>query len=1051
VIDVSALQPTLERLDLDERPDQLLDLAVYGTLLAEGVDRATLRDVLHDAPVLRDERRSDLLVHDSSEGRRVVLPDGRALLFVSAFDRNQRVTFGRLADRVRAELGEVPQRVELWRVVAYAGRGQILVERVSELAGRALFSSEYGYHEARVTNAAELGGFLATVDDLTFARREVGGVTLGGRRGISVTLAGRDLTHVRVGLDDVATLYRVHQEVGPRTAPILDAEELAPTLRRAYNAMVENHNAGVPGQHIVPGPFDENARIIAGSLHVDLPRAHATLAEQGETIRRVQPLLEAGLARIEQGANEAIAAIEAQHLLLQPGFSLDPKFRAPGVVAALDRVMADPSGVAQEARARSHALGPRDPTTEGGPTAALAARHLADSIPAEADDQLSREVARHLTRLRQARAEVAAGASDEDAVSRAVHALERDLNGRRTVVTPLVRYAVAREHVQCARYDGEALRGSRVAATFFYCDVLAKLWGSLEYPGNPPVASLVGFQSVTAQRTRLTSTDPSRRNTSTRLWFGPRPEAAARLPMWGGILFDPWFTRLFAASSDPTRRGKEGVAEEPERRTVSWWNRNLQRIADFEPQYHRQNQLLKWSSAAAFMVRHHLLTDLASVPHRPVTFAQWMGQAGSSLRGARGIEVIDQARWAGDTECLDVLASRTQPVAGGSRWIEGGVNGAGPLTLRAMREPAREVPLAQRRAGTEAQRGEPGVWRSPGRNLRIRFARASAEAETAEVSTLEDASREAVSAAGRPIRIDTEIREFSPDPAAPRTKRFELRQRDDHNQLLALAATRHPDGGVKFSLPEAEDVRAHPPTGPPITSHANDPAGFDRNFAEVMALAENGGSDGPPRDPPGALLAGFHEESRGNPRGAKAHYERAVDQGVPEWAAAVFVRRMQQQGAEAGEYARIRLGHAHVPAESQHRFSLVPYGPRLHVSFELDPSVARRQATPDEVFAQHRAARLGGATEVYPEVLVDAASLANRFDFVAHPVETVTNLHREHRVTISAVPVGTTVGTASFTLARDARVYYIRVLGSAPVQPSAQRVIYLVSPSGGAN
>ncbi len=1063
VLDVRELRETLDALSLDERPEQLLDLAVVGTLVAEGVDASVLRDALHDAPLLRHEGRSDLLAQESSAGRRVHLPGGRAALFAFALDPAWRVTYGRLADKVRAELGEKPARVELWRAMSVAGRDQIVVERLDGYSVEALFSSDFGYHEQRVTTAAELGRFLAAVDDLTYARSEnwggTLGVTLGGRRGVSQTHPRADLSQVRVDLDDVATLYRVNLEMLPRVEPVLDLEEIPPTVDRRFDGLVSRYNDAVHAGGVPAADFDEDARWLGFVLRVEVPASHATLTEQRATLDRLESRIQPSRAERRRLAEESLATVRRDRLATQPGFSLDPQFHAERVLAALDRVVADPAGVAREARAADASRGPRDPVNEGGPAPALAARQLAAALPPDADERLADEIARLAGRIRRARGEVAAGARDPDEVSRAVHDLERNLAGSGNPASLLVRYALAREHVQCARYDGQALQGSRAGATFFYCDVLAKLWGTIEHPAHPPVESVVGFQSAVLGR-NLAAGERGRADTSTRVWFGPRPDAAARLPAWRGVLFEPWFTRIFAASRDPTQRSEdgvpaEGVPAEPERRMVDWWNRNLARIADFEPQYHRQNELLKWSTTTAWLVRHRLLRDLAGVPHQPIGFGDWLRAAGPTLRGARGIEVLPRARWAGATECLDVLTSRVDSHQEGegarSGWIEGGVNGGGPLTLRDMREPAAGA-AAPRRAGAEPEPGPRRSWRIRARALRVETERATDGEERASVQ-VDDEHRAPLAAAGRPTRVDTAVRELPPEPAAPGVKRVALSQRDDRGDLLALVATRNADGSVKYALPDKVDIRAHPPTGPPIARHSTGADGFARNIEEVRALASAGGEGGPPTDPPGELLAGFYEGSRRNPGGARAHYDRAVHGWLPEHAYALpaFERAAREYGEEAGEYVRIQLGHADVAPGDRGRFSLTPNGPHLSVTFALDPSAPVEQTTADEIFNQYQAARRGGRTDVYPEVLVDQARLAHRFDFVAHPLESVTALHRGGRATVSKVNVGLTVGTANFTLAQRGNVRYVRVLGRAPAAASSQRTIYLVDARGGAN
>lgn len=1054
-LNITGLSAALAARPLDERPQQMLDLAVYGTLIAEGVEPAVLRDVLHDAPLLRDGSLSDLVAEDAEAGRRVVLSDGRALLFADAHDRHPRVTLGRLADRIRAERGSPPASVEVWRVTASVGLDRIVVERLATVPGAELFTAAYGYVERRVTRAEELGQFLAAVDDLTWVRRDASGLTLGGRRGISDTHDPRQIAHARVDLDDVATLYRAQQEIAPRVAPIFDAAGLGPILRDAYNAMVGAHNAAINGAPLDHVTFDQNARLLAQSLHLELPASHPTLASQRATLELVGPRLGDALAGLRQRAEEAQEALEREHRVLALGFSLDPAIHREPLLDALRRLASDAPQRVAEARAFDRARGTRDLTRTGGTSLTVAAQRLAAAVRPGDEGTLASRVSPALPRVQRAIREIEA-TTDRDAVSRAALALKADLSREPGVAAHLVRYALARQQVQCARYDGRIAQ-TRVGMTLFYCDLLAKIWGTVEHPSEAPVDSVVGIQSVVANRESAPAVATEERNRATRVWFGPRPDAAMRLPREGGFAFAPWFTRMFAASSDPTRRGKEGVPNEPERRMVDWWNRHLTRIADFEPQYHRQNEILKWSSTAAFLVRHHLLPDLERVAQaaqaRGQTFDQWLTANRATLRGADGLGVLPRARWIGDTECIDLLTSRTYPDRNGERWIEGGVNGGGLLTAREIQGVRGDQPEPRRRTGTVPVETRPNASRVPERELFATFEDRPGVA-LATVTIEKPERRADLARAGRPTRLQTEVVRAPPDPAAPGVQRVVMKQETDRG-ALALVGERKPDGRVDWGpRVDLDLLRANPPTGPPrppadvLAAPVNGPDEFRRALDELRDDARRpnaGGAGEPPRPPPHELMAGFYEESRGDPGAAKRHYDRAFHDLLPPLIAAEFVRYSRQYGHDAGEYLRVQSGHAHVAESDRGRFSLAPYEGRLRVAFAVTPDIPRQDSSLAEVFTAWRASRRGGRTDVYPEPEVFVASgLAHEYNFAADAVGSLTTLHQDGGAPVSRVNVGLRVGTAHATLAQRPGVEYVRVLGHAPTAPSPQRDFYLV-------
>src|SRR5262249_45039299 len=73
--------------------------------------------------------------------------------------------------------------------------------RRPDVSGDRLFSAASGYIERRVKTADDLRAFLSEANDLTYARRETDGVTLGGRRFRAHTYRG-------VTIEDVAAIWQ---------------------------------------------------------------------------------------------------------------------------------------------------------------------------------------------------------------------------------------------------------------------------------------------------------------------------------------------------------------------------------------------------------------------------------------------------------------------------------------------------------------------------------------------------------------------------------------------------------------------------------------------------------------------------------------------------------------------------------------------------------------------------------------------------------------------------------------------------------------------------
>ncbi len=110
----------------------------------------------------------------------------------------------KIADRYRKSFGERPEHVEVYGWSMLADESRIDCESLARFEGTELFEEgSYGYHQAAIHNAADLGGFLEQVDDL---------VSVGIEDEV-LCVAGRTYeldTWDRLDLEDIAALYRAY-------------------------------------------------------------------------------------------------------------------------------------------------------------------------------------------------------------------------------------------------------------------------------------------------------------------------------------------------------------------------------------------------------------------------------------------------------------------------------------------------------------------------------------------------------------------------------------------------------------------------------------------------------------------------------------------------------------------------------------------------------------------------------------------------------------------------------------------------------------------------
>ena len=229
---------------------------------------------------------------------------------------------------------------------------------------------------------------------------------------------------------------------------------------------------------------------------------------------------------------------------------------------------------------------------------------------------------------------------------------------------------------QVAQYYGK-LQGTSVGMILFYGDLLAKLW-ALDYNGIAPKGAIKGF------RTPLQISVPERYRTDfqrfsyTRLWFGLQKEA---FDVYGDtLLLQPIATRIYAASVDVFTPGAESPPNYQSKEFLGWVDRHFDAIAEYEPYYHKLNQLQKWSCIFTVLKekRAHGLDFLKAVPvTQDLDFDAWR-RTDPRVNGRISMAFLDRQKYGEATECLPTLRSKQFRVLNEEIFLSGGVSLASP-------------------------------------------------------------------------------------------------------------------------------------------------------------------------------------------------------------------------------------------------------------------------------------------------------------------------------------------------------------------------------------
>jgi hypothetical protein len=264
-------------------------------------------------------------------------------------------------------------------------------------------------------------------------------------------------------------------------------------------------------------------------------------------------------------------------------------------------------------------------------------------------------------------------------------------------------YSIQQYHTyQLARYDG-TLQGTQAGMVLFYTDLLSKLW-AMDYEGASAAVEVKGFRPMTAITIPKLYWEGYGRTANTRLWFGLNQEG---FEVYGSkALFKPIATRVYAASSDLLTPGQEESAPNfQSKEFLGWWDRHYEAFAEYEPAYHKLNQIQKWSCIFLMLKVNslHHLDFLLNIPvNRDIDFEAW-SKNNDTLKTKVSISFMDKQKYGHQTECLPLLRSKPHPFLGGYGMISGGITLATQEDIREKLQ--KNDPAASPKVGGAKDRG----------------------------------------------------------------------------------------------------------------------------------------------------------------------------------------------------------------------------------------------------------------------------------------------------------------------------------------------------------
>jgi len=532
VVNFDVDEDALDGLTPREQMDQLRDWLLLTALSDAGLTADKITKASFDLPAVRHGFLRPVANYEYGKTRSRLIADGKALaLLPSSKSPDER---GDYLARIADEHRKNTGEIPASLLVTtYEIDLKTMTAKLSPLGtvNGRDLFTDKNYTQATVKSAAEMEQFLKRIDDLTYAEMKDGQLVLGGRK-----LASYPARRLRA--EDVATLWQseksIHDKLASLNAP---AQTRVAEFNARWKQKIDEFNA-----RRGTITYSSQAELEAKQRQRDQELAQLHKQRDQELAQLNQQL-----ARDEQRAQRRL---ETEKIVSGSGFSLDPHYDYEALKGLLPQI--------------SKAL-------------------LSAPIP---KPQVNAD-------LRKA----AAGLAGRDANP------FFELIDRYAQFPPASEDGKSLHHMikergysyQSARYDGE-LRGTEAGMVLFYTDLLAKLW-AINYLNSTPTGEVADFRPMTNVPVARIFKRQINELPGTRVWFGHSDKGFRAANDGATLLFGRNATRVFAASHPGVEGGQDSEvppAADAEA-FIGWWNDHYEEVAQYEPEYLRLNQIMKWS------------------------------------------------------------------------------------------------------------------------------------------------------------------------------------------------------------------------------------------------------------------------------------------------------------------------------------------------------------------------------------------------------------------------------------------------------------------------
>ncbi|MBI3653289.1 MAG: tetratricopeptide repeat protein [Acidobacteria bacterium] len=211
VVDLQIDEEALDGLSVREKKEQLLDWLFFAALNESLTDKQ-LNEVSYDLPTIRKGYMHQAANFEYGETRSRYIGNGKVIaLLPAAIAPEYLDRLAHVADEQRKNIGAIPTAILAYQYRVNPKTLTAMLSSPETVETRSLFTAERGYVEARITNLQELRDFLGRINDLTFASKKTGVLTLGGRKMMGGVYQG-------INLEDVAAIWQSEKTISEKQA-----------------------------------------------------------------------------------------------------------------------------------------------------------------------------------------------------------------------------------------------------------------------------------------------------------------------------------------------------------------------------------------------------------------------------------------------------------------------------------------------------------------------------------------------------------------------------------------------------------------------------------------------------------------------------------------------------------------------------------------------------------------------------------------------------------------------------------------------------------------